>query len=205
MLKRIIQQGAEAVLYKKGKYLIKDRIVKKYRHPEIDMAKRKYPTRREAKLLVKSKKVGVNVPELISSDEKKMMLVMEFIKGDVLKNTLDNYSSSKRETICKKIGEQVAILHKNDIIHGDLTTSNMILKNEEVFIIDFGLGQVSNKVEAMAVDIHLLKQAFESKHYKNYEKFYSYFLKGYKNNKNFRLVLDRLEQVEKRGRYKRKK
>ncbi len=203
MIKKIIQQGAEAILYKKGKFLVKERISKGYRHPEIDRVKRKYPTRKEAKLFVKAKKIGINVPELIDSDDKTMKIIMEFIDGDVLKNKLDDIS--ERNKICEQIGTQVALMHDGNIIHGDLTTSNMILKDDKVYFIDFGLGFVSHKVEDMAVDIHLLRQAFESKHYKVYEELYKHFLKGYRKKKDYKKVLERLEQVEKRGRYKRKK
>lgn len=204
MVKKIIQQGAEAILYKEGNILIKERVPKKYRHPEIDIAKRKYPTRSEAKLLVKAKNVGINVPELIDSDDESMKISMEFLDGDVLKNKLDKYSKSKRNKVCELIGEQVALMHDGEIIHGDLTTSNMIYKDGKVYFIDFGLGFVSNKVEGMAVDIHLLSQAFESKHYKVSDELYKYFLKGYHKKKDYKKVLERLEQVEKRGRYKNK-
>jgi len=204
MIKKIIQQGAEAILFKEGNILIKERVSKKYRHPEIDMDKRKYPTRREAKLLVKAKTVGINVPELIDSDDKSMKISMEFLDGDVLKNKLDKYSKSKRNKICELIGEQVALMHDENIIHGDLTTSNMIFKDGKVYFIDFGLGFVSHKVEDMAVDIHLLRQAFESKHYKVYEELYKHFLKGYRKKKDYKKVLERLEQVERRGRHKNK-
>ena len=95
-------------------------------------------------------------------------------------------------------------MHDNDIIHGDLTTSNMILNKNKVYIIDFGLGKISSKDEDKAVDIKLLKQAFESKHYNHFEELYHYFLKGYLKSKNYEKILNRLKIVEKRGRYKRK-
>jgi len=85
----------------------------------------------------------------------------------------------------KLIGKAVGKLHKADIAHGDLTTSNMIYashhpsskkeKKEEskVFIIDFGLGFQNAKYEDKGVDIHLLKQALEAKHFKNWEILFS--------------------------------
>ena len=200
----ILHRGAEAILYLEDNYLVKERISKSYRHETIDINKRKYPTRREFKLLLKAKSSKLNVPEPLMFDDKEMKVIMEYIKGDVLKETLDNYTKTKRELVAKLIGEQTALMHDSDIIHGDLTTSNMILKNSKVYFIDFGLGKVSLKEEDKAVDIHLLKQALESKHYKNYEELYLAFLKGYKKSKNYKKVLERLEKVEKRGRYKRK-
>jgi TP53 regulating kinase and related kinases len=201
---KILYRGAEAILYLKDNNLIKERITKGYRNKTIDINKRKYPTRKEYKLLVKAKKVGINVPEILEFDDKEMKLVMEYIKGDLLKEKLDNYQKEKKRKVCILIGKQIALLHDNEIIHGDLTTSNMILKKEKIYFIDFGLGFISNKEEHKAVDIHLLKQAFESKHYKNFENFFNWFLQGYKKSKNFEKVLERLEKVEKRGRYKRK-
>ena len=203
MENKIIYRGAEAVLYETDGKLVKERISKGYRHKFIDNAKRKYPTRREFKILTKARKIGMDVPEVFEVDEVDMKVVMEFVKGDLLKETLDNYSKSKREEVCLKIGIQVAKMHDNNIIHGDLTTSNMILKEEKVFFIDFGLGQISHKIEDKAVDLHLLRQAMESKHFKH-ENNFELVLKGYKKSSNFKETLERLEKVEQRGRYKRK-
>jgi Kae1-associated kinase Bud32 len=201
---KILHQGAEAILYLDKSNLVKERIKKSYRHPTIDLNKRKYPTRREYKLLRKGIEIGLNVPKPIDFDETEMKVVMEYIKGDVLKETLDNYKEDKRKEVTKLIGQQIALMHDNNIIHGDLTTSNMILKKNEVFLIDFGLGSISLKSEDKAVDLHLLKQALESKHYKHYEELYHSFLQGYKKSKNYKETLERLEKVESRGRYKRK-
>jgi len=199
---KIIGRGAESILYFNKNKVIKDRISKGYRHKEIDIMKRKYPTRREAKLLKDAFKIGVNVPKVFDMDDNSMKVEMEFIDGKMLKDILDD--SKKKKEICIKIGEQIAILHDNNIIHGDLTTSNMLLVKDKVYFIDFGLGFYSDKVEDKAVDLHLLRQAFESKHYKYFEEFFDNVLKGYKKSKNYSKVMKRLEKVEKRGRYKRK-
>jgi Kae1-associated kinase Bud32 len=203
-MKKILYSGAEAHLYLENNKLVKERISKGYRIPFIDNAKRKYPTRKEFKILMKAKKVGMYVPEVFEVDENEMKVVMEFVKGDVLKEKLDSYSKKKREGVCKLIGVQMAKMHDNNIIHGDLTTSNMILKNDKVFFIDFGLGYISVKIEDKAVDLHLLRQAFESKHFKFSEELFNNVLKGYKKSSNFKETLERLEKVEQRGRYKRK-
>ncbi|MBU2639694.1 MAG: Kae1-associated serine/threonine protein kinase [Nanoarchaeota archaeon] len=197
-MKQIIAQGAEALLIKNGNKLIKERISKSYRIPQLDSKIRKFRTKREAKLL---STVNVNVPKVFSVDEKNMIIEMEFLQGDLLKNILDTLPLKKSLEICKQIALEVSNLHSQDIIHGDLTTSNMILKDNKVYFIDFGLGFFSSKVEDKAVDLHLLKQALESKHYKNFEKFYEIILKNYKHKD----VLKRLEKVESRGRYKKRK
>lgn len=204
-MNKIIYRGAEAVLYKVKNMLVKERIYKGYRRAEIDLIKRKYPTRRENNLLLKCKVVGVNVPEVFMVNENEAKIGIEFIKGDLLKNNLDKYNDLKRKKVCIEVGKQVALMHDRNIIHGDLTTSNMILKDDKVFFVDFGLGFISEKVEDKAVDIHLLKQAFESKHFRFYEELFKDFLIGYKRSEKYKEVMDRLKKVELRGRYKKKK
>ncbi len=200
---KVLHKGAEAILYKENNNLVKERITKGYRHKTIDINKTKYPTRREFKLLTKAKET-INVPTPIKVDEKSSKIIMEYINGDVLKSTLDEYSKTKREKVAKLIGEQIALMHDENIIHGDLTTSNMILKDEKVFFIDFGLGKISHKAEDKATDLKLLQQAFKSKHFKHDEELIKNTLKGYKKSKNYKEILERLEKVNKRGRYKRK-
>ena len=196
---KVIARGAEAILIKEGNYLIKERIRKSYRIDEIDIKLRKYRTRSEAKLLSKVE----NSPEVFDVDEKNMKIKMEFIDGKLIKDILDGMHSDKRNLILREIGGKIAKMHDSDIIHGDLTTSNMILK-EKVYFVDFGLGFVSNKIEDKAVDLHLLRQALESKHYKHFEESFNEVLEGYKISKNFKEGIQRLEKVEKRGRYKNK-
>ncbi|MCD4666208.1 Kae1-associated serine/threonine protein kinase [archaeon] len=199
---KIIKQGAEAILYLDKNNLVKERIVKNYRLKEIDDSLRKSRTRREAKLLKKAD--VINVPKVIEVDDKSMKITMEYIQGDLIKDILDSLKEEERRNVCKQIGEEVANLHNLDIIHGDLTTSNMILKNSKVYFIDFGLGFVDPKVEHKAVDLHLLRQALESKHYKYFEDSFKHVLLGYKKSKEYNEVLKRLKKVEKRGRYKSK-
>jgi TP53 regulating kinase-like protein len=74
-----------------------------------------------------------------------------------------------------------------------------------VYFVDFGLGYVSSRIEDMAVDLHLLRQALESKHYRVWKKAFAIILAAYrKGMKNSAAVLKRLEVVEMRGRYKQK-
>lgn len=198
----IIAQGAEAIIRKDSNNIIKERISKDYRIKEIDEKIRKLRTRSEARLMERASSI-VNTPKIISSDDKIMKITMEFIDGYKLVNYLDDITEKEREKIITIIGNEVAVLHNNNIIHNDLTTSNMILKDNKVYFIDFGLGFISDKFEDKAVDIHLFRQALDSKHYKHSEKSFEYFLKGYKEkSNNFKETINRLEKVEKRGRYK---
>lgn len=195
---KILKQGAESIIKLENNKIIKHRIKKSYRIKEIDEKIRKLRTRSEAKLLQKS---PVNTPKVLNMDENNSIIEMEYIEGDLLKNIFDKLKQKERLSLCKQLGEEISRLHKADIIHGDLTTSNLILKNNKIYFIDFGLGFHSNRAEDKAVDLHLLRQALESKHYKNYKKEYSTILKYYSNKE----VLKRLEKVESRGRYKSRK
>ena len=200
----IVARGAEAVLYHEGNYLVKKRIKKGYRLDILDKDIRKFRTRREGRLMERAFHV-IPVPNIFEVNERDMTIKMKFIKGDKLSETLDEYSDKKRTVVCKLIGKQVALLHNKDIIHGDLTTSTMILKKTKLYFIDFGLGFIDPKIEHKAVDLHLLKQALESKHYLHYINSFNSVLDEYrKYAKEGKQVLDRFDRVEERGRYKRK-
>lgn len=201
MVKQILAQGAEAIITKDKNKITKNRIPKSYRHKVIDEKIRKSRTRKEANILKKAKELNISVPELLKQEE--FSLEMEFIEGDKLSDTLNSYEEKKQFLVLKKLGAEVAKLHQNDIIHGDLTTSNTILKDEQVYIIDFGLGFISKRVEDKAVDLHLIKQALEAKHFQNYEKLFESFLESYsKDHKESKQILERFKKVEARGRNK---
>ncbi len=203
-MKTLIAQGAEAKIFKEKNLISKERISKSYRIEELDKKIRKYRTRRETSILEKTSKL-IPVPKVYNSSEKEFKITMDFIDGKKLADCLDKFADTKRTEICKTMGKQVALLHNNNIIHGDLTTSNMILKDNEIYFIDFGLSFIDQKAEHKAVDLHLLKQALESKHYKHYESSFKALLDGYKNtSKNYEEIFDRLDKVEGRGRYKSK-
>jgi len=199
-VEKIIGVGAEAVLVHADGNLIKRRIKKGYRIEIIDEKLRKLRTRSEAKLLEKAGKL-IPAPKVKKVDDKTMEIDMGFIEGKKLSEHLDELKNA--EEVCRKIGEQIAKLHDAEIIHGDLTTSNMILGGDgRLYFIDFGLGFNSAKIEDKAVDLHLIKQALEAKHFMYYEKFFNAVLEGYKHSKNYKETIKRLEAVEKRGRYK---
>jgi len=192
-----LAQGAEAIITRKENLVIKNRFAKGYRHPEIDANLRKFRTRREARILEKLEAINFPAARVLESDDKAGLLKLSFIDGPLVKNVLH----ASHAELSREIGEKIAILHKNDIIHGDLTTSNMIL-NSEVNFIDFGLSFVSEKIEDKAVDLHLLRQALESKHHLIWEECFSEALKGYESYERHKEVLKRLEAVEARGRNK---
>jgi len=199
MEQKILAQGAEATIVREKDYIIKERIPKTYRIQQLDEKLRKARTKKEAKLLEKASKLKeVNTPRLLNQTE--FNLEIEFIQGEKLAEHLNGYAKEKQLKVIKNLANQVEQLHKNDIIHGDLTTSNMILQENtsKLFLIDFGLGFISKRDEDKAVDLHVLKQALEAKHWQHYEELFQEFLKHY----NLPSVKERLKIVESRGRYK---
>lgn len=188
------QRGAEALIEINDNHVVKTREKKNYRHSELDTKIRKERTRSEARIIKKAKKHSVNVPKITGS--KKYVIEMEKIEGRPLKEVVKDHPEKM-----KVFGENVALLHDTDIIHGDLTTSNAIV-DKELYIIDFGLSFHSERAEDRAVDIHLLKQVLNSSHPEVAEKAWENFLEGYRQHEESDEVLEQLKEVEKRGRYK---
>ena len=197
----LITKGAEANIILKENKIIKERIKKSYRIKEIDDSLRKKRTKSEIKLLEKASKI-INSPKPTPNKDS-YKIEMPLIEGDKISENLNLLKKEKQIEVLEKIGESVAKLHENNLIHGDLTTSNMILKDDKIWFIDFGLGFVSTKAEDKAVDIHLLKEALEAKHFMNSKELFEIFKKSYeKHYKNSKKVFERLIAVEKRGRYR---
>ena len=200
-----IAQGAEAVLFKDRGEVIKERLSKSYRLPQIDEALRKFRTRREAKVLSKLEEMNFPAPHLKDFSDKRMSIIMDFIPGEMLRDVLaegDDY-----QKLAMEVGERVGKLHLKNIVHGDLTTSNMIVhkENKTLHLIDFGLSFFSDKIEDKAVDLHLLDRALESKHYKMYPEIFEKVIEGYESiYPDAKHVLERFKAVSSRGRNKNK-
>jgi len=188
----IIASGAEAVVVREGNTIIKKRIEKRYRLKEIDDSIRKERTKMESKLISEARRCGVPTP--IIRDINDFEIKMEYIDGTALKNVITPQLS-------EKTGELIGRLHTCGIIHGDLTTSNIMLKNGKLYLIDFGLGYLDKTVEARGVDVHVLFQTFESTHEKH-EELIEAFKKGYKRTAIFaKEVFEREKEIRSRGRY----
>ncbi len=200
---KILSRGAEAIIteVKDGKKDIvrKQRVKKGYRIPEIDEKLRKLRTRSEAKIMTKLRG-NIAVPRIFEVSEEQKEIDMEFIEGKRLSDWLDKLD--EKEVVCLEIGKQSAKMHDLDIIHGDLTTSNMVLSPGAVYFIDFGLAFHSQRIEDKAVDLHLLRQALEAKHFLQWKKLFDRVLEGYKESRHAEAVLKQLKKVEARGRYK---
>jgi len=205
--KDIIYTGAEAEIcvskYMNYNVVEKRRVHKSYRIDYIDNKLISSRTREEAKLMIEARKIGVSVPIIYDVDLVNGIITMEYLKGKRIKDILNNLSEKKRQKLCKKIGESIARFHNNDIIHGDITTSNMILLDDRVHFIDFGLGEKNSEIESKGVDLHVLMEALESTHSK-YSNCFKYVLEGYKKElkDDANQVIKKIDDIVKRGRYR---
>lgn len=197
-------QGAEAKITEKKNEIKKERIIKKYRNAKLDEQIRKKRTKSEIKIMKKLIDV-IHVPKL-KAKQRTFTICMEKIEGDKLSQNLNDYSKKIQKEIMFELGKIIFKMHEKEIVHGDLTTSNIIYnkKNKKIYLIDFGLSSFNAKTENKGVDIHLLKQALEAKHFQNWKILFSEFEKGYKkiNPGSATQILDKLKIIEKRGRYK---
>lgn len=192
-----IASGAEAIILKTESGVIKKRIPKSYRISFIDNKLRKSRAKKELKVLTKLKNHGLNVP--IGKSAGMYDIELEYIDGIKVRDCL----FQNLDFLSKEIGIFVAKMHDLDLIHGDLTTSNMIYSNNKLYFIDFGLSQTTSKVEDKAVDLHLLKHALESYHHDCCDLSFKLILEEYcKICSNSSLVIERLNIVELRGRNK---
>jgi TP53 regulating kinase-like protein len=193
----IIAQGAEATIEKKGKMIIKHRVPKSYRLSVLDEKLRRGRTRSEAKIFAKLNQAGFPAPKVEASDDASMDIHMEYIDGPKVRDALAQENASE---YAKQIGTLLCQLHEMDIVHADLTTSNMIVRDGKVHFIDFGLSYISKRTEDKAVDLHLLRRALDSYHHEIAEKMFADVCIAYSDG----AVLDRLKVIDKRGRYKQK-
>jgi len=198
---KIIGRGSEGIIYLYERdllnigtspYIVKVRPEKKYRHRLIDASLRKYRTRREAKILQKAHSLGINVPKVYKVNEKEYWIAMQYISGKPLEvRNFSNYLDEAARIVAK--------LHANNIIHGDLHPKNFIFSDNKLYIIDFGLAFISTRVEDKAVDLYELKKLLKEK-WKIFEE--NYLRESDNLGYNAKETINRLEEIEKRGRYK---
>jgi N6-L-threonylcarbamoyladenine synthase/protein kinase Bud32 len=201
-VKELVGKGAEADIYRVGGTIRKERIEKKYRAADLDLGLRSARTKREARLVSLAKRAGVPTPVIYDVDNPRTTLTMSHVEGVQVKKIVADMDPDERKSLFKHIGTLVGRLHSAQICHGDLTTSNMLLKGDDVYFIDFGLGEVSVAVEDKGVDLLVFKKAVYSTHYKYEHECLEAFFAGYTEEyPGSDAVLARLREIEKRGRY----
>jgi TP53 regulating kinase-like protein len=207
--KALMKKGAEASLFLVDwhgrKVVIKVRLPKRYRPAALDEQIRSYRTVHEPQLMNQAKAAGVPTPLIYMVNLPDSSIVMEYVEGQQVKQLLNSVSKAKRHDLCVRIGESIGRLHREGLIHGDLTTSNMILSPEgKVFFVDFGLGEKNTELEAQGVDLHLMKRALQSTHYQFWEECFQAVLCGYMSVLGVELaekVYEKIREIERRGRY----
>ena len=193
----LFRKGAEANLYREGGKLEKERVEKKYRIPEFDRRIRKNRTGREGRILEKAFEAGINVPKVYRVDEKSFNITMEFIEGELLKDVFEK-DEGKLKKLSEQVGSLLRKLHDSGIVHNDLTTSNLILSDSKIFMIDFGLAYHSQRLEDKAMDLVVFKKSILATHTKKADLIWNSMLDGYKPDKE---LLARISTIEKRVRY----
>ncbi len=201
---KLRKKGAEADIYQfkwqNSKAILKIRKIKNYRNTSLDSKIRKQRTIKESQILSQVKSFGIPTPLVYFVNLKKALIVMQEIPG----KPIHDLPELKIVELSKEIGKLVGMLHKNGIMHGDLTTSNFILFQNTVFVIDFGLSQNTIKPEDHAVDLRLIKEILNSAHAKIMESAWKNFLSGYKSivgNSNYVRITKLVSEIESRGRY----
>ena len=205
----LIKKGAEASLFLEEwhnrKVVMKRRLPKKYRIPELDLMIRSQRTVHEPNIIHKAKEAGVPTPTILMVDVAEANIVMEFVEGKQVKEVLDSVSSVERLRLSRLMGRMIGRLHKHGIIHGDLTTSNMILTpHGKVVFVDFGLSERSVELEPKGVDLHLMKRALHSTHYKHAKQCFKAVMEGYAESvgqEEAKNITAKIREIEKRGRY----
>ncbi len=198
---KLLSEGAEARILRDGDAVLKERMPKAYRLPELDARLRGTRTRREAKILERLAADGLPVPAILQVDEDAALLRMAHLDGIKLRDVLDQ----KPEQLSLEMGRLVGKLHAKDIVHQDLTTSNLMMVGQKMHLIDFGLSFTSKKIEDKAVDLHLLDRALESRHHTVYSQCLAAVLRGYKETcPDADAIIARLQAVQQRGRNKKK-
>ena len=221
----LITQGAEGRLYK-STYLLPDipcalkyRPPKPWRHPVLDQRLTKHRILSEARILAKCRRDGVRVPAVYAVDEVAGWLMLEWISGGPVRKSINERLGNRTEGIendtelkdlMRRIGTAIGNMHKVGIVHGDLTTSNMMLEplanpqddnplHGELVIIDLGLASGSISDEDRAVDLYVLERAFGSTHPRA-ECVFSEVLDAYSQTfKQAKIVLKKLEDVRMRA------
>lgn len=207
----LLKQGAEARVFESSfvgrRSIVKERFSKKYRHPLLDSKLTLKRLNAEARCMTKARRLGVPTPVLYAVDPLLHTLTFEFVDGPSVKEILLDFGlngviEEQLEDIALQIGNAIGKLHDGGLVHGDLTTSNMIIKKgaNQLVLIDFGLSFTSTLPEDKAVDLYVLERALLSMH-SSCGNVMDKILTAYrKSSKQWSSTMNKLAQVRQRGR-----
>jgi len=204
----VLALGAESKIVKitrlNQSFILKIRPKKPYLHPEIDELLRSNRTARECKTLTIARTLGIPTPTIHSIDLRSHTIMMDYIEGKTLKDIAKKAGKDEIQRLCTKFGQLIALLHQGDVVHGDPTSSNVIVGNDsKLWMIDFGLAEFNASVEMKGVDLHLIRRAFETTHWDNQDTMLTATIEGYREVLGSKAdsVLKRMEEIRERGRY----
>lgn len=207
-MEELIARGAESVILKVNRwnqtFVLKWRQPKPYLLTEIDSQLRKTRTSRECKMLSVARSLGVRTPAVYAINLNDFTILMDYIIGNQLKQLVNKLPENQLKQYCKEFGESIAMLHKGDVVHGDPTTSNVIIDSESrLWLVDFGLSEMNATVEMKGVDLHLIHRALETTHWDLQELMLDATIKGYSHilGNDSKDILSRMEEIRERGRY----
>lgn len=206
---RPFYRGAEADLFLttigSWKAVIKRRIRKEYRDPGLDEQIRRERTFNEASLMHQAKMTGARVPTLFGIDADTKSIAMTYLSGDSLREGLNMMKASEARKFFAEIGKQVGLLHLGGLVHGDLTTSNIIVTKRAVpFLLDFGMSKISDEPEDRGVDLHLLQRSISTTQTEGYSSHIKAVARGYARNVGSRIAAStfgKATEIARRGRY----
>ena len=205
----LIYQGAEARIYGCKFFgkpcILKERFTKKYRVAELDHKITQQRINQEARTMARCRRHGIACPSVYHVDNEKKSIYMEHVTdGKTVRDFIRTKQQEGKDfsNLAEKIGATLAAMHDCDVIHGDLTTSNMIYSEAtgKLTLIDFGLSSVSNLAEDKGVDLYVLERAILSSH-PNTESFFQQVLNTYQlSSSKAASVISKLDEVRLRGR-----
>ncbi|XP_011621659.1 EKC/KEOPS complex subunit bud32 isoform X1 [Amborella trichopoda] len=207
----LLKQGAEARVFESTfmgrRSIIKERFSKKYRHPTLDSKLTLKRLNAEARCMTKARRLGVATPALYAVDPLLHTLTFEYIEGPSVKDVLLDFGltgvvEERINDIAGQIGNAIGKLHDGGLVHGDLTTSNMLLQSStnNLVLIDFGLSFTSTLSEDKAVDLYVLERALISMHSSCGNVMDRILVAYRKSSKQWCATLNKLAQVRQRGR-----
>ena len=196
----LVVKGSESFLYLTH-YLAKETIIKvrqpkKYRHATIDDEIVLSRMRFEARIIKILKSLKINVPTLYAVDQANNTIYLEYLKGKMLTDYLDNNS------YFFNLGKIIARLHISHILHSDINPQNVIISNNEIYLIDFGLAYISDEIKDKVMDLFILKGSL--KHFE-VEKSFDIVMQGYAevvDKHEFSKIKNQLDALSMKGRYK---
>lgn len=207
-LYEVLALGAESVIYKIEKwnlpFILKWRQTKLYLFKNIDSQLNRARTSKECKMLTTARALGVPTPAVYSVDLTNYTILMDYIEGTQLKQIADKLSSDKLTRLCHEFGRLIALLHRRDVVHGDPTTSNLIVDSKScLWMVDFGLSDTNASIEMKGVDLHLIRRALETTHWDLQEIMLEATLEGYicTLGEVAKDVISRMHEIRERGRY----